>query len=161
MFYSWGEVDPSPHCTWHFNSQLLMADGGWVPPPHNTCHFNSQLPMADGVGGFSFTLHTSLQLSTANGWWGVVFPPSHQNVTSTLNFQWVKGVGWYPPHFTSNGSHIIWGWLGGWYPPHFTSSQSHINWDWSWGYPPHLTNQLECASVVKPNWLPSLYASTA
>ena len=77
--------------TCHFNSQLPVANGG--PPPHCKCHFNSQQPMADGVGwvllhithvtstlncqwpmgvvGSSSTSHISLQLSTANGQWGV------------------------------------------------------------------------------------------
>ena len=144
----------------HFYSQLPM--GGKVL--HSAHHFNFQLL----VGGESSTLHMSFQLSTA------------------------KGGGWYPPHFTSSESHIIWACdpphftciqshinggglgsstlhiqskthcLGGgvWYPPHFTSSQSHIVWR-DGAYPPHLTNQVECVSALKPNWLSSLYASTA
>ena len=47
---------------------------------------------------------------------------------------------------------------GGWRPPHFTSSKSQHH---RGGCPPHLTNHVECASAVKPNWLPLLYASTA
>ena len=78
-----------PHCTYHLNSQLAMANGGWVgPPPHHTCHFNSQLPMADG-----------------GGWVG---PPPH--CTCHFNSQCpMADWGVDTIQFTSNQSHNIWG----------------------------------------------------
>ena len=146
----------------HFTSQLLMGS-----PPHCTCHLNPQLPMGGRalhiachfnfqllMGRGSSTLHISFRLSSAN-------------------------LRWFPPHFTSSDSHIILGWdgilyisqpdkvtslgVGDWETPLFTSSQSHSvglisstfhiqsHIIWGWGYPLHLTNQVECASAVKPS----------
>ena len=55
-----------PHCLCHYNSQLLMADGGWVVPPYCSCHLNFQLLWLTGVGGSSLLL-MSLHLSTVDG----------------------------------------------------------------------------------------------
>ena len=106
-------------------------------PPQCTCHFNSQLPV---VG--SSTLHLSLQLSTVNG----VGSSTFQSSESHIIWDWLGGI----LHISiQSKSHNTGGGVGGSYPPHFTSSQSHIVWDGR--YTPHLTNQVECASAVKPN----------
>ena len=146
--------------TLHMPVQLSTADGGGSSRFHITSTLNYQW-------GGSSTLHitstlncwqgegpphcTSLQLSTTNG--GRVFHSAH--VISIFNCQWGLGI----LHISHPVSHIIWDGVDGYYPPHFTSSQSHIA--WGWGYPPHLTNQVDCTSAVKPNWLPLLNASTA
>ena len=107
------------------------------------------------VGGGSSTVHISLQLSTASG--GRVLHSAH--VTSTLNCQWGEG----PPQCTCHfNSHLPIGAGPQCCAWHFNSQLlpvSHIV--WGWGYPQHLTTQVECTSAVKPNWLPSLYASKA
>ena len=68
-----------PHCSCHFNSQLLMANGGWVGwdqvllIAHVTSTLNCWWPMGVWWGGTrSSSLLMSLQLSTADGQWGGV-----------------------------------------------------------------------------------------
>ena len=53
-----GRVGTPPHCSCHFNSQLLMINGvtGWGAPPHCSCHFKSQLLMTNGMGGWVLLL---------------------------------------------------------------------------------------------------------
>ena len=116
------------HVTSTLNCQWLVGGRS-----SSTLHMSLQLSTADGQwgGGPSSMLHMSLQLSTASDQWEVgSSSTSHMSLQfSTANGQW--GMAWYPPHFTSSQSHIIW--MG-------------------WKYPSHLTNQVECASAVKPNW---------
>ena len=165
----WWVVGPPPHCTCHFNSQLLIADGWWVLL--HIIHVTSTLNFQWWWGGSSSSLHMSLQLSTANGQWGVLYIA---HVTSTLNCWWPTGVG-PPPHHrslqlsTADGK---WGVLF-----HITCHYSQLlmaNRDWVVPSTFHIqsihiigggvsstSHQVECASAVKPNWLPLLYASTA
>ena len=68
----WGLLIPQ----WHFNSQLLMADG--VGPSHSSIHLNSNPWWLMG-GWVCLTVHVT---STADDqWWGTTGPPhcsSHQ-----------------------------------------------------------------------------------
>ena len=88
--------------TSHMSLQLSTADGikGMGLPPHHTCHFNSQLLMANGgVDGSSSTSHVSLQLSTTDGQHG-----GRSSSTSHMSLQLstadgIKGMG-LPPHHT-------------------------------------------------------------
>ena len=135
-----------------------------------------------GVGVFHIS--HPVKVISSGGW----YPPYFTSRQSHINRVWypphftckvTSMGGWDSPHFTFIQSHIIrkgvwvggilhishpvkvtsWGWVDGWYPPHFMSSQSYII--LGIGYPPHLTNQVECASAVKPNLIPLLYANTA
>ena len=93
-----------PHCSCHFNSQLLMTNGvaWWGSLPHCSCHFNSQLLKTNGVGGWGSSSSSlmSLQLSTPNDQWG-----------------WVGE--WGPPHWSChfNSQLLMTNGLGGWCPP--------------------------------------------
>ena len=124
--------------------QLSTIDGqwAWVLLHITTLHMSLQFSTANG-GGPPFTSHMSLQLPNANGQWGWemddIFHISH------------------PVKVTSSG-----GWMGGWVVScTFQTQPVTLSGSGRWGYLPHLTNQGECTSAVKPNWLPLLYASTA
>ena len=171
------DVGTSPHYACCFNTQQPMADGGWVHPPHHTFHFNSLQPMADGTefilhithltstlncqlpigGGSSSSLYMPVQLLTADGNWVLHIT----QVISTLNCKWLIG-GWGsvpPPHCTCyfNSQLQIADTGGVVSSPFHIQLMSHHLGVGKWRYPPYLTNQVECASAVKPNWLSSLY----
>ena len=70
------------HVTSTLNSWWPMGVGWgwWGPPPHCSCHFNSKLLMTNGGGvglvGSSSSLFMSLQVSTPDDQWGWVVSSS-------------------------------------------------------------------------------------
>ena len=179
----WGG-GPAPHCSCHFNSQLLMTSGvGWDglggPTPHCSCHFNSQHLMTNGGWrwGSCSSLLMSLQLSVPDDkgeGWGSCSSLLMSLQLSTPDDQW-GGVGVFRgfllliAHVTST--------LNAWWPRgrggvggsspcscHFNSQLlmiSGVGCGRGSSYLiAHLTNQVDSSSAVKRNWLPSLYAST-
>ena len=119
----------------HPDKVTSMGEG----PPHCTCNFNSQLPM----GVLSSTFHI---LTKVTSMWGRNPPHFTSKVTSSG-----RGCGWVVSsifHIQSKSN------CGGWMAVSSTShiqSKSHRLQGWRWGYPPHLINQVECASAVQAN----------
>ena len=110
---------------------------------------------------FLFMMWTSSSHLTLNSWWQRVggvrvgCPPPHCSSHLTVNSWWPRlgevGVRWPPPHCSSHFT------LNSWFP--------RVGGDGvGWGvllFIAHLTNQDDCSSAVKLNWLQLLYASIA
>ena len=185
----WGGIRcPAPHCSSHLNNHCLshLNDQGWgvgCPTPHCSSHFtvNSWWPRVSGVGvgcpaSHSSSLLISLKWPRVGGWgWGVLLLIApHCSSHLTVNSWWPRvgglGVGWPAPHCSSLLISLKWLRVCGVGVLVSCSSllislncQLMMTKGAGWGVLliVHLTNQIDCSSAVKRNWLPSLYANTA
>ena len=135
--------------------QVKVTSMGWWYHPHLTSrqsyinwgvwilHISHPVKLSlSGVGGIFHISHSDKVKSIGEVG---VFSTFH---IQTKSHQWEAGSSTF--HMQSK-SHCLGGSVGGWYPPHFTSSQSHIV--WGWGAKVYSTShRVECALAVKPNW---------